>query len=210
MNNKVAFDIGNVICHVHIDRFFDHLVSIGVASSSVEADDFLSGIQYPQDLGLYNIRQGFYRFSNTVDSNKLDSVYSKWIEIIEPSIPILSFVEELINKGVEVALLSNIGFDHAILVRKKCAIFQKCIQHFSCEVGARKPSRLFFQSFVMSNIEWGRGIDKGEPPYFFDDRQDNIDASGSYFKGIKFDLDDYKNDQEAVLALREHLSDIVS
>jgi len=195
INKRVAFDIGNVICHVYIDKFFDFLVEREIVVDRERADDFVCGIQHPQDLGLYNVRQGFYRFNPTLSKQTLQDLHDMWLDIVEPSEPMLNLIEELILDGYEVALLSNIGYDHAGVVRQRCPIFKKCHQHFSCEVGARKPTKLYFQSFYLS-YGWDSGT------MFFDDREENVKASYPILRGQRFDLDDYDKDEEAAEYMR--------
>lgn len=196
---RVALDIGNVLCHVDvIGEFFDYLVETGVVAGREQADEFISGIQYGQDLGLYNVRQGFYRFNPHLSKKTLQDIHDKWLDIVMPSKEMMEVLKESLAVGHQIALLSNIGKDHAAVIRQKCKPFEQCLQHFSCEVGARKPSKLFYQSFLLQH-NWPRNI------MFFDDRQENIDAAKDYFFGIRFDLDDYENDAQAAEVLRGYL-----
>lgn len=194
----VAFDIGNVLCHVDIDGFFDFLVNRNVIKTKEQAEEFVSGIQYPQDLGLYNIKQGFYRFSPDITSSALKDLHDAWLHIVEPSDEMLGVLDDTLSQGYQVALLSNIGFDHAGVVRQICPVFKSCYQHFSCEIGARKPTKLFYQSFVM-HYGWPQGV------VFFDDRCENVEAARPYFNGIQFDLDLFPNDEDAARSVRELL-----
>ncbi len=196
---RVAFDIGNVLCHVDIDEFFEFLVTQNVADSKKQAFEFMSDIQNPQDLGLYNIKQGFSKFNPQLDKNTIQTLYDAWIDIARPSIVMLDLVEELLNKhGYEVALLSNIGVDHSDILRQKCPIFNRCNQHFSCEVGARKPTKLFYQSFILQYV-WNRDV------LFFDDRLENIQAANGYLTGVLFDIEKYDTDEAAAQVIRNHL-----
>lgn len=194
----VAFDIGNVLCHVNLESFYDFLVTEQILWDKQQAEEFISGIQYPQDLGLYNIRQGFYRFNPELPRNKLQELHDAWLDIVDPSEPMLGVIDDALAAGYEVALLSNIGFDHSGVVRQKCKVFQRCHQHFSCEVGARKPTKLFYQSFMM-HYNWPHGAT------FLDDRKDNIEAARPYFNGVTFDIDHYERDEDAAKAVRDLL-----
>lgn len=198
-SRRVAFDIGNVLCHVDVvGVFFDWLVQEKIVESREQAHEFIGGIQCGQDLGLYNVRQGFYRFNPHLSKKRLQDIHDKWLDIVKPSDEMLGVLEDALTKGYEIALLSNIGKDHSNVLRIKCKIFQKCIQHFSCEVGARKPCKLFYQSFLLQH-NWPKNI------MFFDDRIENIEAAKDYFFGIQFDIDNYKNDKEAASEMRTHL-----
>jgi FMN phosphatase YigB (HAD superfamily) len=195
---RVAFDIGNVLCHVPVNEFYDFVAAQGIVADRKEAEEFMNGIQYAQDLGLYNIRQGFYKFNPHISKKTLQDLHDKWLDIGRPSNEMLEVLKEAIDSGYQVALLSNIGHDHAEVFRQKCELFQGCHQHFSCEVGARKPTKLFYQSF-RHDYAWRDDV------MFFDDRQENIDAAQGYFRGIRFDIEDYPNDKEAAKVMRQHL-----
>lgn len=197
--SRVAFDIGCVLCHVYVNEFLDFLVEKGMFSSFNESEEFLAGIQFAQDLGLYNIRQGFYRFKPDISKHLLEEMYNKWMNIVLPSLPMLKLLEDLVESKVQVALLSNIGYDHAKVVRRKYPIFKQCIQHFSCEVGARKPSKLFFQSFMLQH-NWPTDT------LFFDDRPENIKGAQGILQGVLFDMEEYPSDVEAATSLRVMLS----
>jgi FMN phosphatase YigB (HAD superfamily) len=92
------------------------------------------------------------------------------------------------EEGLEIALLSNIGFEHAKLVHKllsydECGFFFNH-KHFSCEVGARKPTKLFYQSFLMQHPEFQGCL-------YVDDLQENLDAADELgFRIRKFSLQD--------------------
>ncbi len=196
---RVALDIGNVLCHVDVvGEFFDYLVEEKIMKDRDQAHEFVSGIQCGQDLGLYNIRQGFYKFNPHLSKNVLQNIHDKWLDIVIPSEEMLDVLDEALGKGYKIALLSNIGKDHCAVIRQKCECFKHCLQHFSCEVGARKPSKLFYQSFLLQ-YGWPKNI------MFLDDRQENIEAAKDYFFGVRFDMEDYESDSEAAEVLRRHL-----
>lgn len=195
----VAFDIGNVLFHFDLSPLLDLLINLNIVDTTKAAHEFMGGsFQHSQELGLYNIKQSFYQLNPNLSDNILQEIHDRWMETFHPSIPMIDLVEELLGKGYRVALLSNIGPDHAASVREKCNIFSKCIQHFSCDVGARKPTRLYFQSFL---IHWGWG----NCVKYFDDKQENIAMGSEYLTGIQFDLNNFSSDEEAAKAMRSHL-----
>lgn len=197
--NKVAFDIGNVLFHFDLNPLLDLLINLNIVDDSKTAYEFMGGsFQHSQEIGLYNIRQSFYQLNQKFSDKILDDIYDRWIKTFTPSLPMIDLVEELIGNGYRVALLSNIGPDHAMAVRNKCKIFEACIQHFSCEVGARKPTRLFFQSFL-SQYGWS-DITK-----YFDDRKENIAMGSEYYNAILFDINNYTSDEEAAKAMRSYI-----
>ena len=198
MTKKAAFDIGNVLCHVDLKTFFQYLVDAGFATHVREGEEFFSGIQCPMDLGLFTVAQGFYKFNPRLTKPQLKDLGKVWADVVIPSEPMMGVLDKALSQGYEVALLSNIGHDHGAVVRDKCKIFSKCNQHFSYEVGARKPTKLFYQSFAMQ-YGWPNDV------MFFDDRQDNVDSASLYFKGIKFDIETYKDDTIAARYIRSML-----
>jgi FMN phosphatase YigB (HAD superfamily) len=87
----------------------------------------------------------------------------------------------------KIALLSNIGIEHAEMMEDVLSedfFFERSIKHFSCFVGARKPSALYYQSFLMQYPEFQGSL-------YVDDLQENLDAGAKFgFKPYKFDLND--------------------
>jgi FMN phosphatase YigB (HAD superfamily) len=197
---KIAFDIGNVLFHFDLTPLLDLLIGKGIVDNTDQAYKFLGGsFQHSQEIGLYDIKQSFYQLNQSLSDNTLQEINDRWLETFTPSLPMIDVVEELIAKKHHVALLSNIGPDHAKFVRDKCKIFSECIQHFSCEVGARKPTRLYYQSFL---IQYGWPNNS----LYFDDREDNIAMGSEFHKGILFDITKFESDEAAAKAMREYLS----
>jgi FMN phosphatase YigB (HAD superfamily) len=197
---RVAFDIGNVLFHFDLNPLFDFLIEKNIFENTSLAYEFMGGsFQHSQEIGLYNIKQSFYKLNPKLSINTLNQIHDRWMETFSPSLPMIDIVEELINKNYKVALLSNIGPDHAQAVREKCKIFADCIQHFSCEVGARKPTRLYYQSFF---IQYGWPNNS----LYFDDREDNILMGSEFHNSILFDITKFDTDEDAAKAMREYLS----
>jgi FMN phosphatase YigB (HAD superfamily) len=203
MNKKVAFDIGNVLCHVDLERFYNYLVNEQkLFSTNKEAIEFFEGIQIGMDLGLYDVKKAFYEFSHNYSKNKIKVINyflieNVWIDCLSISDEVLGLLDDLFVKGYQIALLSNIGFDHATFINNKTQL-SYCIKHFSYEIGTRKPAKLFYMDFV-SKHNWTNDV------LFFDDRQENVDASKKYLNGTLFNLDDFNNDKEAVSFLKTKL-----
>lgn len=198
LEKKVCFDLGNVLCRVNFTEFLNFVVEQDIVKDQETAYEFLSGIQHPQDLGLYNIRQGFYRFYPHISKQILHELHDIWDRVVEPSDTMIGLLDDLLSNNFEIALLSNIGFDHSSVLRNKCDIFKKCHQHFSCEVGARKPSKLFYQSFYLQ-YGWDKSV------FFFDDLQENLAGANGYLTGVLFDLKNFKNDEDAASFIKTKL-----
>ncbi len=196
---QYAFDIGNVLFHFDPSPIANLFVDLDIVKDIKSANEFLiDNFWHSQEIGLYNLKQSFYRLKPSLSSSKLQEIQDVWMGIFTPSLPMIEILEEIIGNGDEVALLSNIGPEHAIVARK-CEVFKKCHQHFSCEIGARKPTRLFFQSFLL-RYGWGASS------MYFDDRQENINMGNEFHNGILFDLNNFSSDEEAAKKMRSYLS----
>ena len=197
---KIAFDIGNVLFHFDLNPLLDLLIGLNIVENNTQAYEFMGGsFQHSQEIGLCDIKQSFYQLNQSLSCHTLQEIHDRWMETFTPSLPMIDLVEELIGNKHKVALLSNIGPDHAKFVRDKCKIFGDCIQHFSCDVGARKPTRLYYQSFLIQ-YRWPNNS------LYFDDRQDNIAIGSEFHKGILFDISKFPSDEEAAKVMWAHLS----
>ena len=154
-SKRVAFDIGNVLCHVDIDAFFQFLVdNYREFPNKEKANLFLESIQAGQDLGVLTMKFGLYQVFPYLDDKHIADICHAWTSTVTFSDPMMGLVEKLLTNNWKVALLSNIGRDHSEFVRGSHHVFDWCIRHFSCEVGARKPTKLYFQSFIQDS-GWG-------------------------------------------------------
>lgn len=153
----IALDIGNVLYHCDFEQFLKTLSKqLGISLS--DAQYFLNRTQKLHDLGYTvmadELRDHFHVKSEVVIEEILDS----WNQSVKPNLSILTHLDDLQFNGlIKIALLSNIGLEHASNV-DKCfedhSIMDETIKHFSCFVGARKPSALFYQSFLMQYPEF--------------------------------------------------------
>jgi FMN phosphatase YigB (HAD superfamily) len=190
----VAFDIGNVLWHVDLGAFTRKLVTGGYVPHG-DQGDFLEMTLGLLDVGLMTLRQALdYLAPGHYDGQSpLDEMEMAWLDTIQPALPMLELLQELLDKKWRVALLSNIGLDHAKYIERNYPVINRCDKHFSCYVGARKPNKIFYQSFNQNH--------PARP--FFDDREENIRAAEGYLYGIRFALEDFPDDQTAANKLRE-------
>lgn len=182
--NFVAFDIGNVLVHFDLNKFLIPLRSIiGANQYELFRSSFEQNFQHQHEIGLVGFRSFFKSFNTLLDDSALDAIVQAWNSTISPDEEMLEFVYRLTKAGVRVALLSNIGQEHVENLNKICPeLINRTIRHFSCEVGARKPSKLFYQSFLMDNEEF-KGC------YFFDDRIENCNQATNWFRAKPFSLE---------------------
>ena len=106
------------------------------------AHEFMGGsFQHSQEIGLYDIKQSFYQLNPQLSNKTLQDIHDRRTETFHPSPPMIEIVQELICNHYEVALLSQhwplITLIPFVIIAKYS---NKCIQHFSADVGARKPT----------------------------------------------------------------------
>lgn len=179
----IALDIGNVICHANMNKFIGE-ISETFNISIDEATRFLRSFQQMHDLGLTNMESQlrvWFDCKSEITSKKL---INHWCDSIFPSIEMVEMLTGLLNSGVNIALLSNIGIEHAELLQHKIpTIYNGSIKHFSCFVGARKPSMLYYQSFLLQHPEFKGCL-------YVDDLMENLEASKQFgFQPYHFTLE---------------------
>lgn len=184
----VAFDIGNVLCHVNFDNFLKK-ISRNLNISIEKAWYFLNRTQKLHDLGLTVIRDELVDHFDLQSEVIINEIVEEWNKCILEEPLMLTLLDVLTENGVEIALLSNIGSEHMLYLKdlwKDRKGFKNSIHFFSCEVGARKPSLLYYQSFLIQHPEFKNCV-------YIDDIQANLDAGRKHgLKTIHFALDTFK------------------
>lgn len=140
----VAFDIGNVLVDVNFDPFVDYL------KTYIEEPLFwLDTIHALHDVGHISMKQAFA--SKKELKEHVPDLLEAWSQVVVPKEDMVNFALELQkSKKNKFALWSNMGIEHYTYLknhRKMNKIFSKFINHLSFQVGARKPTKLFYQSF---------------------------------------------------------------
>lgn len=194
---NIALDIGNVLCRLRLEAFTTKLLEFGHIQNQEEGMYFLKGVQAPLDIGMYGLEEAALRYFINLSGHELQALYTSWNEaVIE--VPVLN--DWLATTDHNVALLSNIGSDHAKLVRGFNG-FRDCIQHFSFEVGARKPTKLYYQSFMMEHPEFRGAL-------YIDDLQENLAVGSMYgLKCAHFSLEEHDTDEKALSAFMHILDE---
>ena len=181
---RVAFDIGNVLCHFDISKFTTKLSQV-LGVSDHDAYFFLDHIQASQDIGVTTVAKSLeYKFK--LNAGEMSELLDAWNDTLKPSEQMLNFMDNLRDIGIKIALLSNMGPEHASFLRSTCPrMFDDTIQHLSFEVGARKPTKLFFQSFCLNNDDFSSCL-------YLDDIEENLKAGKKFgFKVYRFHLDEF-------------------
>lgn len=216
VRDRIALDIGNVLVHVDIDIFIDELFLMGI--DKFRGLEFLVIMQNFFDNGILDMEKALQLRFPELSKKERDRACEAWLAVVKPCFPTLEVVTELLSEGASVALLSNIGRDHADYLSDMCSgQFDRCIKHFSCDVGARKPTKLFYQSFTMDYPEFSQKklYSKGRLTYskmsrglFLDDRLENIDAARMYLDAKIFDISKYASEEDAAKDMVRIIQDI--
>jgi hypothetical protein len=188
MNNKnLCLDIGNVICKINFNPFID-LLSKHLNITREDVWYFLNRVQKLHDMGLTQMEdelKDHFKIKSPVIINEL---IDTWNKTLIPNTDIINFINEYSSTNkIEIALLSNIGFEHADWFNNN-VIINNSIKYFSCFVGARKPSFIYYQSFLQMYPQFKECI-------YLDDNTDNLNSSlKNGLSGRYFNLQDYKDD----------------
>jgi len=182
----VALDIGNVLCHVDFNQFLNDL-SEALNISIDDAMYFLNRSQKLHDLGLTAMRDELRDHFKIKSPVVIDKLLKSWNNSIRPDFEVLDMFNSMSEKhNLKVALVSNIGIEHAALMEHVLdhnGFFQNAIKHFSCNVGARKPTLLYYQSFLMEHPEFTHCV-------YVDDAIENLETGKRFgFQTYHFALD---------------------
>ena len=180
----IALDIGGVLCHANMNPFVKNISETFNVSLDTAAR-FLRSFQQIHDLGITTMERELRTQFNCQSEVILSNLIVKWNNMVYPSTYMLGMLNDLAtNHDVKIALLSNIGVEHAEMMKEKLhPIYDKAVKHFSCFVGARKPSMLYYQSFLLANPEFHGCL-------YVDDLSVNLNASKQFgFKPLHFNLD---------------------
>jgi FMN phosphatase YigB (HAD superfamily) len=172
----IALDIGNVLCHVATVPFVENL-SETLNITIPEAARFLKRFQQIHDLGYTTMEDELKDKYNVKSPIILKRLVSAWNDSVTPSMPMIEAMNKMREEhNLKVALLSNIGIEHAQMMEEKLQhgnFFPDVIKHFSCHVGARKPSMVYYQSFLIQHPEFKGCL-------YVDDLMENLTASKQF------------------------------
>lgn len=181
----LALDIGNVLCHVN-QNLFTHHVSEKLNLSIVEVERHMKRFWELHDIGFTNIQDELIDKFNVKSEITMKYLLGAWNTVISPDPEAIKRIKHIVDDDVQIAFLSNMGFEHMKQMEHQLnPIYKDAIKHFSCEVGTRKPSKLFYQSFLIENPEF-KGC------YYVDDLYENLAAAKKFgFKPFHFDLKEH-------------------
>jgi FMN phosphatase YigB (HAD superfamily) len=163
---NLTLDIGNVLCHIDFTSFINCL-SKNLNVTREEVWYFLSRAQKLHDLGLTKMEDDLKDHFKIRSPVIIEELIESWNHSLKPNFHIINGVQELSEElEIEIALLSNIGVEHASWFNQNIKM-NKTIKHFSCFVGARKPTILYYQSFLQRYPQFTGSI-------YVDDNRDNL------------------------------------
>ena len=169
----LCLDLGNVIFDIiPISEFpeiqFPHL----------EVRRILDNTNGLMDVGLIDLKGAL-----SIYGLNEPSIIDAWNKSVVPNEKMVNWIASLKQVDVKIAILSNIGIDHVNYIKEICpTLFDDCALHLSCEVGAQKPSKIYYQSFLMQHPEF-----KGS--FYLDDREENCHSGKEFgLNSIQFDL----------------------
>lgn len=203
---QIAFDIGNVLVHFKLDVFKKEMNDRKLMAEN-DVDLFISDAEHLSYIGASTLeKQLRLKFPNLTIEDKI-ALIEAWNNTISPNVHMMNFMEDLKSEGVKIALLSNMGLEHAKHISKKYPeVFAGNICHLSYEIGAFKPTKLFYQSFLLDHEDFLGCV-------YLDDLKENIAAGANFkFKGIHFDLNNYNDASLSILKkkLREIKTKVLS
>lgn len=175
----LALDIGNVLFKVNIEKFTNSLSKyLGVPISNVE--NKLRYMQKSHDLGLISISEILENEFNIHNIYGLKRFLDEWNNVIVKDDYTINIIDEM-SKQINIALLSNIGKEHAEIINNlNIPIINCSIKYFSYEVGARKPQSLYYQSFLDRYPEFNGCT-------YVDDIAENLEMGKKFgFKTIEY------------------------
>lgn len=173
-SKSIAFDVGNVLATFDMGGFVERLHASQLFESRERCMSFLEKFQHHNDLGISNISKELSMLTH--DKDLVKSLVSDWNDSLEFHPKMIQLVMELKNDGAPIIFVSNMGEEHYHKLQRAAPdLFKgKVLEHFSCQVGARKPQKLFYQSLLMS-MDSRMNFPKFGL-YFIDDLQGNLDG----------------------------------
>lgn len=184
----LCLDIGNVLVNLNMEPFAKAL-SKQMNLSKEETWHFINRIQKKQDVGLTSIRDEMCVHFDIKSEYILDDLIEAWHSIVVPNRQSIDFMNKLvIDDNIQIALLSNIGYEHVSYfdnILSNEPVYTKSIHHFSCDVGARKPTSIYYKIFLDEHPEFRGAL-------YLDDLLENL-ATGSKmgFQTMLWDLSKY-------------------
>jgi FMN phosphatase YigB (HAD superfamily) len=152
-----------------------------------------------RDVGLVTMTDVLESEFNIKSQVIIDQLLDVWNhQVVKFDLEVLDFWSD---KDLYIALLSNVGTDHSIMIDKffnslpENNPFNRAIRYYSCNVGVRKPQSLYYQSFLEQHPEF-RGC------IYLDDLPENLEAASKFgFLSTEFNLEKITNIKTCLKAI---------
>ena len=182
MSKYIAFDLGNVVFDIDYKEFNQIIAELDINVEDVE--HYIRLIERQEHCGFATMQD---YLEDVFSPEEAEMLSHAWNEVIRENEHMTQFLTELKERNFNIAIVSNMGSSEINYARNKFPHIFKLTdtQHISCEVGAVKPSLLYYQSFYLQNPKYADCI-------YVDDREENIIAGTKCgFKSVKFDLSEF-------------------
>jgi FMN phosphatase YigB (HAD superfamily) len=206
--NYICLDVGNVLVHVDF-TIFTRQLSKDLNITIEEAEYFMNRTHALHDMGLTKMADELRDHFKIRSPLVMDELLDTWRKVIYPNGSFINFFAERIASGeLTVALLSNVGLEHAgrmkeLLNDNGMNLFNNSIKHLSCQVGARKPSKLYYQSFLLQHPEFVGAA-------YLDDLPENLEAGGEFgLRPFHFALTNHTSEQMGLYQISPSVLDLV-
>lgn len=193
----LAIDIGNVICNLSFKEF-TNCVSTNANVSEQEVNTFLYKFQKPNDLGITELQYELADYFGIKSHSVVSGLCEKWNHTMKINLKVRRWLEALSDTNI--ALLSNIGVEHrSILDEMFGKLIDNYIKFYSCDVGARKPTFLYYKLFLEMYPQFNNAL-------YVDDRPENLEAGKILgLRPFYFALDKEKNIEEKLMLIQNEL-----
>lgn len=192
MVKYICLDVGNVICNVNLQKFHT-AISCAFNISELEAKNRMDFYQRMNDIGLVSMSQILRKEFDIFSEERVKSLLDMWNDTISINHIVIDRFNKLSSEyDLRIALLSNMGTDHATIIKnmlKSDYLFKTTTNIFSCDIGCRKPQKLFYKTFVDLNPQFLGSL-------YVDDLDENLSAAKDFFKPFKFSLEEPNVKQE--------------
>lgn len=179
MNKYLCLDVGNVLGRLNMTPFVNELATVS-GQSHTECYRFLGYIQKCQDLGMYSLEDELKEHLKITNPSDIERLLFAWDQTLLIDHDVLSFYEDMIaaNK-VNVVIVSNVGIEHTKRYDRlfnNYKFIKNSIKFFSCDVGARKPTKLYYHLLLTLHPEFKGAV-------YVDDIIENLETGTAF--GLK-------------------------
>lgn len=189
----------DILTSFNVASINEFLVLNNVFNAEDESHNYIKSIMNNAFIGLAPIRGSFEKLFNDkgIRNSLIEDLMDLWYDSFSEVEQMTNLLNRLIfNHKVNITIFGNICYEHHFkLMNMFNNVFRDCNNHFSFEVGAKMPSKLFYQSFILSNINM-KGC------RYYTSHKNNIKHSrASGILPYNFNLNDYVSFEDAATSL---------